>query len=444
MANKFKYRPTSGKSLKERAERSGGGFETYIKSGLDIYKNKVGENCVRICPPTFKNAKHFGLDVWVHGFVGPDKASFLCLKKQLGKKCPICIAAAEALDAGEKKESDQMKAKQKTLYWVIDRDGDSGEPEVWPVSWSMDKDISGCCSKRNGRILEIDNPDNGHDVTFRRTGQSLNTRYSSVAVESDTTPLVESKKKMARILDFIEQNPLDEILKYHTPAQMEESLAGGAGEKDEHLDDDEDEDDNKKRRRHGRDDDDEEDDGRKSRARRGRSSDDEDEEEEPNRKRRTRSSSSDDGEDDEAPRGRRRSRDDDDDDDGGKKKRRSRSDDDEEERPGRGRRSRNEDERDPADDDEEEDGDDDRRSSKLKKKKKSRDEDGDEDEDPHDGNKRKKKSSRDDDEDDEDDEDEDDEDDAPKKSKKKSSRDDDEDEDDEDDIPSSRRAKRNR
>lgn len=436
----FDYRPTNPKKLKERAERTGGGFDTYFKPGINIYKNKVGENCVRICPPTFKEHEHFGLEIWVHGWVGPDKASFLCPKKMKGKKCCVCDAAAEALDAGEKEEGDDLKPKQKVIYWVLDRDGDSDDPEVWPVSWTMDKDISGRCEKRSGKILELDNPWNGHDVTFRRTGQGLKTRYTGIDVDSEKTPLAETKKGIQRLLDFLQEHPLDEILKYHTPDQMQAALEGGAAEKDEHLDDDEDEGDEKKgKRRRGRDDEDEDDDERKSRSTRSRSRDDEDEEEEPSSKRRARRPSADDDEESEAPR-RGRGRDDDgDEDDGGKKKRKRPRDeeaDEEEDQPKRGRRSRDEDEEDPADEDEDadEDGDDDRRTSKAKKTKRQPVADEEDEEEPR--TKRRGRAKDDDDADD----------DAPR-SKKRKARDDDRDEDEEgdegeDDEPRKKRTRR--
>lgn len=436
----FDYRPTNPKKLKERAERTGGGFDTYFKPGINIYKNKVGENCVRICPPTFKDHEHFGLEIWVHGWVGPDKASFLCPKKMKGKKCCVCDSAAEALDAGEKEEGDDLKPKQKVIYWVIDRDGDSDDPEVWPVSWTMDKDISGRCEKRSGKILELDNPWNGHDVTFRRTGQGLKTRYTGIDVDSEKTPLADTKKGIQRLLDFLQEHPLDEILKYHTNDQMQAALEGGAAEKDEDLDEDEGDEKRGKRRR-GRDDEDEED-GRKSRSTRARSGDDEDEEEEPSGKRRARRSSEDDDEEGETSR-RRRGRDDDgDEDDGGKKKRKRPSDEDEDEdedQPKRRRRSRDEDEVDPADEDEDEDedGDDDRRTSKAKKTKRKPVADADEEDEEEPRAKRRNRAKDDDDE----------RDDAPR-SKKRKSRDDDGDEDEEeeeveeDDPPSSRRAKR--
>lgn len=416
----FDYRPSDPKKLKERAEAQGGAFDSYFKSGFDLFKPKVGDNAVRICPPTWKGHDHFGYEIWVHGYIGSDKSSYLCPKRMKNKPCPICEAAAKSTKAGEKDEGDDIKAKKRVVYWVMDREGDSSDPELWSVSWTMDKDISGRCEKRSGKILELDNPWDGHDVTFRRTGTGLKTRYPGLEVDSDKTPLADRDKDVERILEFVKEHPLDSVLKFYPYEHLAAVIDGTNKEKDDDLD--EDEDDRKSSKRRSRDDDDDEDeDDRKSSKRRGRDRDD-DEDEDEDRGSKKRRGRDDDDDEDEKPK-RRKSRDDDDEDEDDKPKRKSRDDDDndEDEKP---------------------------------KRRKSRDDDDDEDDEP-----KKKRRSRDDDEDDPADEDDDKgDDDDDRKSKKRRGRDDDEDEDDEpkskkrksrdedeeDEIPSSRRAKRNR
>src|SRR4051794_25607717 len=91
----FVYRGSDPKKLKERSEQSGGQFDSIFKNGIDSYKTVQGDNYVRILPPTFTDADHFGLEVWQHGYVGVDKSTYLCRDKMLGKHCPICAAAKE-------------------------------------------------------------------------------------------------------------------------------------------------------------------------------------------------------------------------------------------------------------------------------------------------------------------------------------------------------------
>lgn len=435
----FDYRPTDPKKLKERAERRGGGFETFLTGGFQMFRAKSGENAIRICPPTWKGHDHFGLEIWVHGFIGFEKASYLCPKKMLGKKCPICEAAAELLSAGEKEDSDEVKAKQKILYWIIDREGDTSDPQPWAMSGQFDQEVSGRCNKRNGKVLEVDNPWEGHDITFRRTGQKKMTRYVNVDVDPDRTPLADRQKETQRILDFLNDNPLDKILKYRDYETLKTAIDGKGGKDAD--DEDEDEDDKKASRRRDQDEDGEQDtrrsrrssrdeddeDTSRDRPKRNRSRDaDEDEEEAPRRSSRTREED----EDDDAPR-KRRSRDDDEDDDD-RPRRRNREDDDDDDGGKRGSRRSSEDDEDEDD-----------RSSRSRNKRERQD---DEDDDRPRGRR-----SRDADDEDEEKprprlarrvvakEDAEDEEDMPQGRSRRSR-----DEDMDEQLPSSRRATRNR
>lgn len=420
----FDYRPSDPKKLKERAERRGGGFDGFLIGGVNMFRPKAGENAIRICPPTWKDHDHFGLEVWVHGFIGLERSSYLCPKKMLGKKCPICELAAETLQAGEKEDSDQIKAKMKVLYWLIDREGDSSEPQIWAVSGQFDQDISGRCNKRNGKVLEVDNPWDGHDVTFRRTGQGLNTRYLNVDIDPDTSPLADREKETNRLLEFLKEKPIDSVLKYYGYDHLKGAIEGKAKDEDDEIDergsrktsrhdDDEGEGDSRgsKRTSRSRGDDDEPDE-RRSRALR-----DDEEDERPRRRDRD--------EEEERPRSRRRDAEEGEEaDDRGS--RRSRSRDEEDERPAR---------RSSRDDDDERDQDrgssrrvrDEDEDDRGGKRRRPVDDDGAEDEG---GRGSRNKRERQDDEDD----------DRPRGKRSRA----DDDAGDDEPPPSSRRARRNR
>lgn len=390
----FNYRPSDPKKLKARAEASGGDFETYIKQGFDLYKPRNGENVLRIMPPTFKDAEHFGYEFYCHSFVGPGRSSFMCLRKMKNKPCAACELEVELRKDGDADDADKMKPKKKVIYWIRDREGEGDDPELWQASSAMDKEISGRCERRSGKVLEIDNPWEGHDVSFRKTGQMLKTRYTKVDVDSDATPLADSKKEIDRLLAFIEENPLTSVLRYHTYEQMEAELDGGKARKDDDLDDDEDEDEDEKPSKKG-----------KGKRRVAASNDDDDEDD-------------DEDEDDRPKKGkgkRKSSRDDDEEED---------DDEDEDEKPKRrGRVASKDDDEDDADEDEDED-------------------DEDEDDDKPAKRSSKRSSKRDDDEDEDDADDDEDEDDRP--AKRRAKRDPEEDDDEDDERPSSRRAKRGR
>lgn len=390
----FMYDAPDPKKVKERAETSGGNFDSIFKNGIDSWRPKAGDNQIRILPATWENHDHFGHEIWVHGYVGADKSTYLCREKTLQKRCPICDMARESKEAGETEEFDQLKAKKRYVYWIIDRDGDMDMPQVWSVAWTQDRDIADACLlKKTGKVLHIVHPDHGYDLTFKRHGTGFKTRYGAPQIDRDESPIDESKKKQQEILDYIVENPLPDVLKIYSAEHLAKAMEGTVAEKDEDLDDDrksrkgkservrprDDDDDKPKRRGRAEDEDEEE----KPRGRRAR---DDDEDDKPKRR------SSRDDDEDEKPKS-RRGRDDDEDD---KPKRRSRDDDEEDEKPKSRRRDDDEDDRPKRrsrDDDEEED----------KPKRRGRDDDEDDRRErarDDDDDKPKRRSSRDDDEDD--------------------------------------------
>jgi hypothetical protein len=420
----FKYQKRDAKSLKDRAEQRGGSFDSIFKSGVDTFRPRVGKNTIRILPPTWKDADHYGYDVYVHSYVGPDSSTFLCLDKMLNKRCPICEEAREAKADGETEEAKALGVKKAVLMYVLDREEDDNKPLVWQISWSMDKDIAAIgADNKTGKVLDVDHPDKGFDLFFNRNGQGKKTKYNGHAFDRETSPMCEREKDQDEVIEFIEENPIPELLEFKSEEYLEKVMSGTSSSKDKETDDDDDGDDRGSRRR-SRDDDDEGD----SRSSRRRARDDDDDkgrdDDDGDDRRGSRRGRDDDDDDDNRGRGSRRGRDDDDDDkgkddDGDKSSRRRNRDDDDDDRGSR-RRSRDD------DDDKGKDDDDDKGS-----RRRSRDDDDDEGERP-----RGRTRIQDDDDDDKGKDDDDD------KSERRSSRRGRDDDDDEGDKGSSRRGSR--
>lgn len=275
----FSYKKRTADDVKKRAEQSGGRFDSPFKQGFDVFRPKDGENLIRILPPTWDDHDHYGLDVWMHRFIGADNSNYLCANKMLGKHCPACDEAKAAKDAGEDDEAKSLQPQKRTLVWIIDRDDESNTPQIWDMSWAQDRDIAALCHiKRTGKVLLIDHPEDGYDLTVKKVGKGLKTRYTFI-VDRESSPIHDEQKEQDKILEFITENPLTDVLRYDTAAHIEKQLSGTAPSKDEDLDDDDDKPRKKKRSR----DRDEEEEDEKPKRRRGRDAD-EDEEEEEDRK----------------------------------------------------------------------------------------------------------------------------------------------------------------
>jgi hypothetical protein len=412
----FVYQHRTKEQVQKRAEQSGGMYDKPWHGPYPMWTPKDGANRVRILPPGWEPADHYGHDAYLHSSIGVDSQSYLCRKKMLGEECVICDEHVKAKAADDKEYAQEIRPYQRVCVLIIDRDDEDAGPQFWPMPWTIDRDINVLAQdKASGETLEIDHPDDGYDVTFNKKGKGRSTEYLAVAIARRSTPLSDDPDQQAKWLKLIAKTPVPECFHYFDAKHIAKVFAGAKVRED-----DEDEDDEKptKRKKLAPADDDDED----------------DEDEKPSKSKKSKSSDDDDDDDEEED-------DDEDDEDEkpAKKKSKKPVDDPDEEL--------DDDDEDDEEDDEEDDDDDEKPSKKSAKSKKSsddddedddeEDEDDDEEDDDEDDEKPAKKSSAkksksSDDEEDEDDED--DEDEKPSKSKKsKSSDDDDEEEEEEDD-----------
>jgi hypothetical protein len=345
----FVYKPRSVEQFKERANRKTSLFDSIYKQGTDTFKARQGDNLIRFLPPTWDDADHYGYTIYVHRNVGANNSTYLCLRKMLNKPCPCCEAEKEARDAGEKEEADQLRASERIVSWILDRDADDPEkPIVYETSWTQDRDISSLCiNERTGSVLMIDHPDKGFDVTIKRSGTGLKTKYFGYAIAREDSPINDSEKVQDEILEFIKENPIPNILHYYDYDYLKGVLSGTVAEKDKDLEQDDDDLPPKRSSKRARDEEDDEppfetdEKPKRSQARRDRQEEDEEvEDRRTSPRNKAAKRRDDDEEDDDAPPPKSRD-----------KASRSRVEDDEEEdeRPSKSARPR------VADDEEEED-----------------------------------------------------------------------------------------
>lgn len=167
-------------------------FDKLIKPGIKVYKVRDGDNKIRIMPPTWPDAKHYGFDVYVHYNVGPDRASYLCLNKHGDGGCPICEERDEARrdNNADEKYIKELEYRRRVLVYIIDRDDERSGEQAWMMPQSLDKDISKISvDKETREVLPIDHPEDGYDVIFDKSGSKLNTKYDGVQIARRSSPL---------------------------------------------------------------------------------------------------------------------------------------------------------------------------------------------------------------------------------------------------------------
>ncbi len=213
----FKYIPRTKEQIDKRARQSGGLKDWFVPEEIKMFVPKEGGkgNIIRILPPTWENAEHYGYDVYIHFGIGAENSAFLCPKKMKNKPCPIC----EELNRAQKEKMPEeyiasLEVTKRVLMYVIDRKNEEDGPLLWSAAWTIDKDIAKRSrDKRTGEYRELDRVDSGHDVIIDREGTGLKTKYS-IEIDREPTPLSDDDRLVEEWLDYITENPIPDILVY--------------------------------------------------------------------------------------------------------------------------------------------------------------------------------------------------------------------------------------
>jgi len=245
----FVYKPRTAEQVKGRANRKVGNFDSIFKQGYDTFTARTGDNLTRYIPPTWDDSDHYGYTIFVHNNIGPDNSTYLCPRKMLGKPCAICDAAKDAKDAGEAEEAKALGTSERIVSWILDREGDDPDkPVLWNQSWTQDRDVSALCvNERTGEVLMIDHPDKGFDVSFKRQGTGLKTKYYGWQIDRNDTPLHENEKVQDEILDYVRENPIPDTLNFYDYDYLKGVLSGTIEKGDKDIKNDDDDEDRPRR-----------------------------------------------------------------------------------------------------------------------------------------------------------------------------------------------------
>jgi hypothetical protein len=177
----FQYKKRDAGAWEKRASQQGGDYQGFIVDEAKVYTPKKGDNFVRILPPTFENADHYGIDVWVHYGIGPDRASAICLQKMKNMPCPLCEARARAERGGDEDLAGELKPSRRVMVYMLDRKDEAAGPQVWSMPWTLDREVCKISrDKRTGQVYAIDDPNEGYDLSFEREGEGMMVKYAGI------------------------------------------------------------------------------------------------------------------------------------------------------------------------------------------------------------------------------------------------------------------------
>lgn len=235
----FRYKKRGSDSVRKRANQKGGSYDSCFKSEFEMFKPAEGDNHLRVLPPTWEDAEHFGLDIFVHYGIGSDDAAYLSLRKMKNIACPLDEELVRAQREGNEELTKDLRCTKRCLVWVIDRNNEDKGPLLWSMPWTVDKEFSSKCrNKRTGATYNIDDPEEGYDVYFTRTGTKRNTKYEGFDIDRDPSPLHENPKRARKWLKFITDNPLTSTLNYYDYKHIATVLQGGLATTDDEEDGD--------------------------------------------------------------------------------------------------------------------------------------------------------------------------------------------------------------
>ena len=222
----FSYKERTSEDMESR-QKSFSGRDSYFSSNMKFFTTKSGNNKIRIMPPTWEDAKHYGHDIYVHYGIGPDNVGYLCLDRMAAEKCPLCEARAEADRDGDDDLAKALRATRRVAVYVIDRGAESEGPKVWAMPQTVDKEICAqAWDKETGEVYALDNPDEGYDVSFDVEGQGQTKKYVGVRLARRASPLSDDDKDAAAWLQHIVDHPIPDELVIHTYEEMKQAFEG--------------------------------------------------------------------------------------------------------------------------------------------------------------------------------------------------------------------------
>lgn len=230
----FVYQPRSDEQTRAAATKRVSGGEQVTLPNIKTFQCTEGDHDIRILPPTWDDADHFAMDVFVHyGIGGGD--SFLCMRKMKDEDCAVCDARKEAQSAGEDEMAKAMNPTARAAFYLIDRQHEKEGPQLWlsPYQNFHQEMLLQARDPKTKSFVQLDNPDEGFDVSFTAKGQQINRKYSGIKVARSESPLSDDADTAQEWLQYVVDNPIPDVLVYPEYEDVQKALEGGVRTRDE-------------------------------------------------------------------------------------------------------------------------------------------------------------------------------------------------------------------
>ena len=204
-----------------------GDFDKILKDEIKMWKPSEGDNRFRIVPPTWERPEHYAYDIYVHYGVGPDRQTYLDLHKMKGLPDPITEERARAVKDGDEEYAKELRTTRRALIYLVDRNAPREGVQAWAMPQGMDSDLMNLAiDKETGEVLSIDDPDEGYDVEFHKSGTGIKTKYEALSIARRSSPLGDD-----RWLQYAVDRPLPDQLVFFDYDHIAQAFGGGMSNK---------------------------------------------------------------------------------------------------------------------------------------------------------------------------------------------------------------------
>lgn len=221
---RFKFKKRDAKSAQRRL--TGEVQDPYIKSDVRLFRPADGPNHLRMMPPTWDDADHYGIDIYVHYGLGPDnRLAYLCPQRMKMEPCPICEERAKADDEGDEEYARSLFPTRRVLAYVVDTKKTEDGVKAWPMPYKkVDQAIVlQSTDPETQEYFPVDDPEDGFNIVVTKQGSGLTTDYS-VSIARHATAF----KFTSAIEEFIVENPLPASLNFYDYDHIAKAFGGGS------------------------------------------------------------------------------------------------------------------------------------------------------------------------------------------------------------------------
>ena len=205
----------------------------YLLTDLEQFVPIDGDNQIRIVPPLANDemATLWGVDVWTYFLSGHSYLSPQVFDKHA--KNPVYDAyKVMKQEDPELCTKLQLGGSKKTILFILDlNDGEKNPPlKVWAAPPSLvDEFIRASKNRKTGKLIAIEDPEDGRVLFFTRTGTGKNTKYTTVQLDTEAYPLdADLIEHIPYFTDILVRPDMEEL-----KASLEETLSGKQEDKEE-------------------------------------------------------------------------------------------------------------------------------------------------------------------------------------------------------------------